>query len=417
MSEYKRIIKLLCVTSQNNNKFYEMHDLGNGTMRCEYGRVDLTRAKKEYPISRWDSIYRSKTKKGYKDMTELSVIEVNENTSEVTSVAIQDDEVKMFFEKLNGYSKQSIERNYKVSSSSVTQAMIDEAQRIIELLYNKSRKIGPACDLDEMNDLLIDLFHVIPRKMRHVTDHLFEKFDTSLNENVELIADEQATLDVLSNDVKMLAKQKDKQKLPIDKQEENILDTLGLKIVTCTNQEKAAIKKLMGSNAWQFKSAFKVINDKSQDDFDLNLKDAKNKYTLEMFHGSRNENWLNIMNTGLLIRPTGAVHTGSMFGDGIYGADDADKSIGYCSLKNSRWAHGSEGEAILGIFDFHLGKQYHTANSDSSLSKNKLKKMGNYDSTFGHKGGGKYGGWLRKNEFIVYNKKQVTIKYLIKIKN
>jgi hypothetical protein len=36
------------------------------------------------------------------------------------------------------------------------------------------------------------------------------------------------------------------------------------------------------------------------------------------WHGSRNENWFNIMQTGLLIRPSGAVHTGSMFGDGIY---------------------------------------------------------------------------------------------------
>jgi poly [ADP-ribose] polymerase len=43
------------------------------------------------------------------------------------------------------------------------------------------------------------------------------------------------------------------------------------------------------------------------------------------------------MQTGLLIRPSGAVHTGSMFGDGIYFADKAQKSIGYSSLSGSHW--------------------------------------------------------------------------------
>jgi hypothetical protein len=36
------------------------------------------------------------------------------------------------------------------------------------------------------------------------------------------------------------------------------------------------------------------------------------------------------MQTGLLIRPSGAI-SGSMFGDGIYFADKAQKSIGYSS--------------------------------------------------------------------------------------
>jgi poly [ADP-ribose] polymerase len=36
-----------------------------------------------------------------------------------------------------------------------------------------------------------------------------------------------------------------------------------------------------------------------------------------------------------MIRPSGAVYTGSMFGDGIYFADKAAKSIGYSSLSGS----------------------------------------------------------------------------------
>jgi len=418
MAEYTKVIKLLMVSILNNNKFYNLFDHGDGSMHVEFGRVDLTRNKKEYPIGKWDSIYKSKTKKGYKDITEFAIeVEVNENNDgTVETVKIGDSRVERFFNKLNGYSKKSIERNYKISSAAVTQAMVDRAQEIIESLHTKAVL---NTDTDEMNEILLDLFHTIPRKMRQVRDHLFEGFDNDddLKESLELISNEQSTLDVLSNDVKMLAAQKKNEVGSPSVQEQNILDTLGLKIISATPEEERGLKKLMGGNARQFVEAFKIVNSRSQQKFDKHLTGVSNKYTLEMFHGSRNENWLNIINTGLVIRPTGAVHTGSMFGDGIYGADDADKSIGYCSTRGSRWANGNDDEALLGIFDFHLGNQYHTANSDSRLSKAKLKSLGNYDSTFGHKGGGKYGGYLRKNEFIVYDADQVTIKYLIRIKS
>jgi poly [ADP-ribose] polymerase len=66
------------------------------------------------------------------------------------------------------------------------------------------------------------------------------------------------------------------------------------------------------------------------------------------------------MQTGLLIRPSGAVHTGSMFGDGIYFADKAQKSIGYSSLSGSHWTKGNENRAFLALFDVHVGNQKET---------------------------------------------------------
>jgi poly [ADP-ribose] polymerase len=99
------------------------------------------------------------------------------------------------------------------------------------------------------------------------------------------------------------------------------------------------------------KKVYKVVNNKTQVKFDKNLEKASVKKKRLYWHGSRNENWFNILQTGLLIRPSGAVHTGSMFGDGIYFADKAQKSIGYTSLRGSYWAHGGDNKAFLALFD------------------------------------------------------------------
>jgi hypothetical protein len=174
------------------------------------------------------------------------------------------------------------------------------------------------------------------------------------------------------------------------------------------------IKKLMGSNVNQMKRVFKVVNNKTQKIFDKHMDKAEVKKRRLYWHGSRNENWFNILQTGLLIRPSGAVHTGSMFGDGIYFADKAQKSIGYTSLRGSYWAHGGDNKAFLALFDVHLGKQKEILHHDSSCYKLSQKVMDaeGYNSVFA-----KGGADLRNNEFIIYRAEQCTISHLIEIGN
>lgn len=117
------------------------------------------------------------------------------------------------------------------------------------------------------------------------------------------------------------------------------------------------------------------------------------------------------MENGLLIRPSNAVYSGSMFGDGIYGANKARKSLGYTSYRGSYWAKGNSNEAYMALYNFHLGKQYEISSSDSSLSKDKLKRLGEYNSTYA-----KAGRSLINDEFIVYDIAQTDIRYLIKLK-
>jgi predicted DNA-binding WGR domain protein len=60
-------------TEGNHYKFYDMHDLGTGRFKVEYGRIDKTRVEYEYPISKWSTKYFEKVRKGYVDVSQGNV--------------------------------------------------------------------------------------------------------------------------------------------------------------------------------------------------------------------------------------------------------------------------------------------------------------------------------------------------------
>jgi len=262
--------------------------------------------------------------------------------------------------------------------------------------------------------------------MDNVKDHLFRDIsnDVTLTNAQRLIDNEQSALDTMAGQVELLKQQREAAIKAAESEakgeeeaieEVTILDQMGLSIEVENDTETLElIKKLMGSNVNQMKRVFKVINNKTQKIFDKHMDKVEVKKKRLYWHGSRNENWFNILQTGLLIRPSGAVHTGSMFGDGIYFADKAQKSIGYSSLRGSYWAHGGDNKAFLALFDVHLGKQKEILHHDSScykLSKKVLDSEG-FDSVFA-----KGGADLRNNEYIVYNAAQCTVSHLIEIGN
>ena len=75
------------------------------------------------------------------------------------------------------------------------------------------------------------------------------------------------------------------------------------------------------------------------------------------WHGTRRANMIGITTKGLLIRPSGVVHAGSAYGDGIYWATNSTKSINYCDVKGSYWAQGNNKTAYLFLADVAFGNQ------------------------------------------------------------
>lgn len=403
MSKYAYLV---CVSSDSNaNKFYEMIEQYDGTYIAYNGRVDVSRVQqKPVPMSMWDKTLKEKTRKGYVDVTELKTEKVVNNT---TYLPISDPFVKRLIDDLNKFSNQAILENYTVKVSQVTRAQIDEAQSILDEINHaiKNNNFNDIAVRDTINRKLQKLFTVIPRKMKKVNDYLIHN-----QSDLKKLQDEQDLLDTLGQQVgQQVANDGTTQKAM------DILDYLGLKVSYLTDDKIVRqIKDLcVGGFRQKVKNIYCVTNIKTQEGYDKEFASRSNKKVELLWHGSRNENWLSILKNGLMIRPSSAVYTGSMYGDSIYFSDDVDKSGGYTSMGGSRWAGGNSNKFYMALYDVHLGNQKVFDRHDSSCYNlhNTLDKN-TYDSVYA-----KPGISLRKSEYMIYKKEKCTVKYLIEFEN
>jgi len=300
----------------NNNKFYKMIPNGS-TFEVQYGRVGNSYQTDTYPISKWDAQLKSKLKKGYVDQTHL-VQELSQKVKSKEYCDITNTVIAKIVERLQRMAKIAIEENYTISSQQVTKKMIEEAQVILNNLSSSK-------DIENFNKYLLELFRTIPRKMKRVSENL----SVTKNDFSSIVQREQDLLDVMKSQVVQNVTLVNDIESNDTKQ--TILQALGLEFYEVTEDEKREIKKQLGSSAYRFHQAWKVINTKTQKVFDgfVNKENIKHKKLL--FHGSRSENFWSIINNGLLLRPN-AIITGKMFGNGLYLSNDADKSLGYTSL-------------------------------------------------------------------------------------
>jgi len=409
--EATRIVKMIMVTSANNNKFYEMRDNKDGTFIATYGRVGSAGVQRTYNVTQWKSKYNEKIRKGYKDQTSLFR---NASTEETQHIEIEDSTVEVLIQELMQAARKSISYNYMVSAEEVTRQQVEAAQNVLDDLVARVKK---GMRIANFNDKLLELYQVIPRRMTHVKDHLATKPKNDKDRETirEMLAKEQETLDVMRGQVEINEQQKDENEVSTPQEKMTLLDAMGIQIEPVEDAASTKmIKRMMGTDKKIFKRAYKIINLRTQKDFDQHLDSANNKKTELFWHGSRNQNWLSIMKAGLVLRPANAVINGKMFGYGLYFADKFQKSLNYTSHLGAYWTGGSSKKAFLALYDVHVGKQLKIKKHDSwcyELSEKNLKKRGaNYDSLFA-----KGGVDLINNEYIVYNSAQSTIRYLIEV--
>ena len=393
---------LIMVTAENNNKYYNCFPEGDN-FRVEYGRVNSTKTITNYPMSKWESQISSKIKKGYKDVTDLKTALVEEIKTDGTKYKdIENESVRRIIEKLRGLARDTVKKNYSVSSASVTEEMVYEAQLVINNLISIK-------SVNKFNDELLKLFEIIPRKMDNVRSYLIK----SIDEIDKVISREQDLLDIMRGQIVTKSTTTENKAKEIDNSGITILDEMGITMRECTPEEINEIKDCMKESSYHFSKAWRVDNISTRKKYEEFIKAYNIKNTKLLFHGSRTENWFSILKTGLKIRPTNAITTGAMFGFGSYFAPKCQKSIGYTSLGGSYWAGGKDNTAYMALFDTAYGKPYNVYNFDSkyySMSFDKLPVGCN--CLHAHAGN----GMLRNDEIVYYKTEQMTIKYLIEIK-
>lgn len=404
MPEYTPRHLVMVTAGANNNKYYDMKPQGDMWV-ATYGRIGSGSQTRTYSKREWDKKYNEKIRKGYIDQTDLIQDLIStEKPTQSEYKEIDNAEIAAIVERLQAIAKKAISENYTVSSNKVTQAMVDEAQNIITGLLNIT-------DVKIFNDELLKLFTTIPRKMSSVSSYIAR----DNGEFNKIISREQDLLDIMKGQVvQKQVVEETKETKPIN--DNTILEHLGLEFEECSNEDIATIKVALGSCSDKFHKAWKVKNLRTQKRFDDFVKENNIKDVRLLFHGSRNENWWSIINSGLMLRPTNAVITGKMFGYGIYYAPKARKSLGYTSLSGSYWARGSSSSGFMALMDVAYGKPYDVYSFDSKYYnfnyETLQKNCPGANCLHAHEG-----NMLRNDEIIVYKEEQCTIKYLVELKN
>lgn len=389
----------------NNNKYYRMIPHGD-SWTAEYGRIGSSSQRRTYPMSQWNAKYNEKLHKGYVDQTDLVKDLIStEKPNQPEYKEIENRFIAEIVDRLQSMAQKAISENYTISSNKVTQAMVDEAQIILTSLLTIK-------DIAKFNETLLKLFTVIPRKMGSVSNYIAQD-DSQFS---KIISREQDLLDIMKGQVvqKQVIEEINKDDKPIN--DKTILEQLGLVFEECSAEDIATIRVALGSCSDKFHRAWRVKNIRTQERFDTFVKDNNIADVRLLFHGSRNENWWSIINSGLVLRPTNAVITGKMFGYGIYYAPKAKKSLGYTSLSGSYWANGSSSSGFMALMDVAYGKPYNVYSFDSKYYSFNYETLQNAcpgaNCLHAHEG-----NMLRNDEIIVYKEEQCTIHYLIELRN
>jgi poly [ADP-ribose] polymerase len=385
-----KVVKLMMVTQENNNKFYNMTDLENGYWLVEYGRVGASSQKKEYPIDTWTQKLNEKLRKGYTDISPALTVAVKATGEDFSDV--KDARVKDLLCELLDASNKSIASNYSVGVKDITKDQLNTAQGLLGSLLDLVNKEASS---DAINTKLELLYRVIPRVMKNTKDY-FLRAGYKKPYALELLQSEQSRFDTLSNAVQNVHR------------ESFSLASLGLKVEVASQEDRDLIASKTDFRVGKQK-IFKVVNEATESAY------IGGKSRL-LYHGSRTSNFLSILQNGLKIKPQGVPTAGSMFGNAIYFANRAAKSLGYTSLRGSRWAGGSASKGYLAIFEVATGKEWKVMGKAktwqswmSQLDAGRVKSEG-CDSVYAEGGAD-----LRNDEYMVYNSNQCTIRYLIEV--
>lgn len=376
---YEKLI--LISPDANSNKFYEMKEKGDGTFDISYGRVGQSPQHDNQPMRKWDSKLREKLNKGYRRITDF-VTEIKSPEVSLTG----DIKIDNLLERLINASKQAFNNTYRVAASSVTQAQVTEVQKLIDAATISLQ----ASDLASVNRFIVDIWHVLPRTMSDVRIYLPKDLDKAAT----VLSQEQDNIDNANVQKAFVANEEDK----------NILDNIGIKLAIL-NEVPDDLSALIGSNINRVNGIYRLSKPILDDKFSQWVNQATDKTTSLRYHGTKWQNGMAILQTGLrILGSKSSTYSGSMLGDAIYTSHDFNKSYNYS-------------DGLMFVLNVHTGKPL-MVTEEKHVKKytwEDLQHLG-YDSV--NADPGVYTGWVRlqRHEQTIYNAEQQTFLYLLDLK-
>ena len=458
----------------NNNKFYNLEVVKSSDNKfylyTVYGRVGASGAK-EYRSAgslpeaekEAEGIIKSKNKKGYVEVklakadigselgkakvdTSVTVeslkkagVQVKEEPENVSKLHTEvQDLVRTWF----GATQEFLELNLDTKKCPLGQLSLDQIEKAKEIL-EEARTIvhGKKKDKDELNKLTSSYYSNIPHVLGSrinadllrfdddpKIDKAFDILDVFADaKNVQAVISKKSAIDSQYATLNAGLEYVDPKDPTFKWLEAMVLETrasnhtgLGkLKIhkvfkLARANEDKyfmeAAEKIAKECGKWSPSPVYSNLV-KKRPDVPKDLQELYMKANiLPGWHGTRRANMIGITTKGLLIRPSGVIHAGSMYGDGIYWAVHSTKSINYCDVRGSHWAQGNNKTAYLFLGDVAFGNQEMAGGSRMYTKKNIAPNHSVWAKSGGNSG-------LYNDELITYTAsgagQQHALRYII----
>lgn len=411
LNTLEKVVLNYASLKDNSNKFYII-ELQEGTglhsyrVYTEYGRLGKSSRKNaryfnshSLAINEYYNLLSEKEKKGYK---QVEVVEESCNTQ--TSAMIRKpnkgldlssvgDKILRFIGKLY-----QTTTNFLISSIDTPIGKLSANQVIkgLSILDEIERELNVGDD-GSLEYLSNEFYSIIPISFGNKVNYNEFIIDDyyKLNDKKDLLGVMDSVVNVQNN---------------LESTLEEKYKALNVKLKSLskrTNEYKRIVKKVQDTQGHNHHFNIKVKEVYVVED--MKGFDKFNPYevsTIELFHGSRNQNILGILQSGLKIKPKSAVHTGSMFGSGIYFAGCSSKSANYCFGFGG--GRDLSDENFMFLCDVATGKIKEYDSAQPHLTKAPY----GYNSVKGVKGNS-----LVHDEYMVYNANQVKVKYIIEFES
>lgn len=391
---------LTCVKPEKNAyKYYKLIP-EKDTVLAEYGRMGTRKGELfgartyRYPKSMFYLKYFEKISKGYVDRSTLYLSEEpkpeRNKEAQVSSDSRPLSVSAKLFEKLKVLAKVAV-REAKVNVP-ITAAIIAESKRILNQMYNTST-------VEQFNNLVLELIAILQRPVQTGDGTGVKRLlAESKTDFARIIQRESDLIQAMEgsysgSDVNSVEDGFTKHKVEV--------------YLATEKQKKQVMSHLADSLKGKVKNVYRVIPTEQQERFNDYLKKNNIKKVMQLWHGSRNQNWLSIILNSLKLNPD-AIITGKMFGNGVYFAPLSMKSWNYTSYRGTSWAKGSADVAFMGLYAVAYGKPCDVNTWSASTDYEKMTTDSGCNCLHAHAGSA-----LMNDEIVFYHEDAMVLNYIV----
>lgn len=431
------------------SEIFTIYGPTGGTQNKDYRYYgsDIECAEKEF-----DKIIKSKIKKGYKEIDVAQRSVGTEEAKQITKAVTLKNadhlnivpsslhkETQRLISTLMGATNQFVIETLKCPLGQLTNAQIDIGRDILNQAKDVLKASRPS--KDKLIDLTNQFYGAIPHNLGsgargQMTELILDSVQKIAvkEDDLDTLIDAKSIGAVLSSNSKV-----DDQYRSLNTDFKYIDKSSDLFnwISRMLTETRASNHRYLGNikllNAWavdrysERESFLKIVSNLSSEtkkaplpdaikhlvpirpDLDDSCKLYSKTNTLPLWHGTRTQNVTGILTKGLLIRPAGAIITGAMYGNSIYLAPQASKSVNYSSLSSSYWAKGNDKVAYMFIADAALGNPL-MARGPYQYTPTNIKPNHSVWAKGGQSG-------VINDEVMIYNTKQFNLRYLVEFSN